>query len=382
MEASEYQPFPPEIHEFVDGRMDAETERAFRRRMEGNAALAAQVEQLQGALKLLRELPVKAPPPDFDKRVIGRIREEELAERARGRILRAHTPLWQHAVQVGAGAVAAALVLAVVGVPGLWQREPDVTGTGGALIGAEFTPTEEDLLPALGDHLERTERLRRNVNAAGSQEPAVMRQLLRIELESSDLARRNQWLEGEVMRLPAARRMDYMAFLGSLGAAIETLDTEIIESNRAGRPVDAGRIRAALDKVAAPDVLSGGYSISSRGTLPDSRGLVAAVESETKEMRLFARVRRAEYRHDPQGVLQAADEFLAEVNQYGLSDHVRAARVRALLDLDRDPEAARYFNEAFAEEDYDIPQATQAMLRAYFKDSEKLRLQSAREALK
>jgi anti-sigma-K factor RskA len=154
MEPAEYQPLPPEVHDYVDGRLSADAERDFERRMNASAQLRTQVEQLRQAIEMLRDLPAREPRPGFAERVVGRIREEDLAERARQRIVAAPVPLWTNAVQVAIGAIAASLVLAVIGMPGLWERtQPDIPGVGGENVA--MAPTESDLLPALGDHSER-----------------------------------------------------------------------------------------------------------------------------------------------------------------------------------------------------------------------------------
>ncbi|MBK8208166.1 MAG: hypothetical protein IPK87_15425 [Planctomycetes bacterium] len=381
MEASEYQPYPPEIHDFVDGRMDADAERAFRRRMETNAALAEQVEQLRHAIKLLHEIPAKQPPAGFDERLIGRIREEELADRARTRILPAPRPLWQHVVQVGIGAVAAALVLAVIGVPGMWDtNDPEIEGTGG-LVSDAVAPTEEDLLPSLGDHYERFDSLRRNVSAMRVIDIDQQRQVLRIEMDSSDLVRRNLWLAGEVSRLPANRRVEYVTFLSQLDSALSAVDTEISASSRDLRAVDLARLEAALAGVKAPGTLQEGYLLATRRSVPDPRGMVAEGE-QPLELQLYASIRRADYRHDPQGVIDAADELLRRRGRSEFKDYAHAAKVEALIRLNRDAEAAKYFNDSFSAFDSDLSEQQQAMLRAFFKDGDKLRLQAAREALK
>ncbi len=381
MEASEYQPFPPEIHDFVDGRMDAEAERSFRRRMESNAAIAEQVEQLRTAIKLLHEIPARQPPAGFDERLIGRIREEELADRARTRILPAPRPLWQHVVQVGVGAVAAAIVLAVTGVPGMWHTNgPEIEGTGG-LVSGEFAPTEEDLLPALGDHYERFDSLRRNVSAMHVSDTDQQRQVLRIEMDSSDLVRRNLWLAGEVSRLPASRRVDYVTFLGQLDSALSVIDSEIAASSRDLRAVDLARLQTALAGVKAPGTLEEGYLLAARRSVPDPRGMVAKGEHPL-ELQLYAGIRRADYRHDPLGVIDAAEELLRRRGRSEFKDYAHAAKVEALIRLNRDSEAASYFNESFSAFDADLSDQQQAMLRAFFKEADKLRLQAARETLK
>jgi hypothetical protein len=140
MEPSDYKPFAPEAHE------------------QNNAELKSQVDALKRSIEVLRAMPVQEPKPGFDERVIGRIREAELAERARKQIIAAPMPLWQHVVQVGLGAAAAAMVLLVIGVPGMFGDDTQLAGSGGSPVNM-VAPTEGDLLPALADHNARFDSL-------------------------------------------------------------------------------------------------------------------------------------------------------------------------------------------------------------------------------
>lgn len=385
MEPADYQPFAPDVHAFVDGRMDAESERDFRRRMNASDALRRQVEQLRGALAVLHGLPGTEPPADFKDKLIGRIREEDLAERARKRISVSPTPLWQHFVHAATGAVAAALLLAFFGLPALWEgAAPERDDT----LALSALPVEEDLLPVLGDQYERFDSLRRQVNAVALRGADEQRQLLRIELESSGLSRRNAWLASEVAGLPPDRGLQYSRFLESLDAALFVLGDEVarrepLVRTAAGsldaRAVDMARVRAALDAVETPELLRGGYRIAASSTLPDLSGNVTAGGSD--ELQLYAGLRRAEYRHDPQAMLSAAEEFLARRRHGAMADHARVAKVAALLRLGRDLEAARYLRAEFSEFDEELSPATRAMLQACFKPEEALRLQKAQQAL-
>lgn len=377
MEPADYQPFAPEVHAFVDGRLDAESERDFTRRMHANPQLRRQVEELRGALAVLHGLPAKEPPENFKHKVIGRIREEELAERARVRITSSPTPLWQHFVHAAAGAVAAALLLAFLGFPSFRDAPGADGGVDGRALGA--MPAEEDLLPVLGDQFERFDSLRRQISIAVPRDADLQRQLLRIELESSGLARRNAWLGPEVAALPPERGLPYSRFLESLDAALLVLDDEVSASAGEGRAVNLARVRAALDAVETPAALRGGYRLAARGTLPDRHGNIATPGSP--EMQHYASMRRADYRHDPQGMLLAAEELLA-VRAHGvLADHARAAKIAALLRLDLDVEAARYLVAEFATVDRDMSPQRQAVLLALVKPEEMQRLHQARRAM-
>jgi hypothetical protein len=327
---------------------------------------------------MLRDLPAREPRPGFAERVVGRIREEDLAERARQRIVAAPVPLWKNAVQVAIGAIAASLVLAVVGMPGLWERtQPDIPGVGGENVA--MAPTESDLLPALGDHSERLHCLRRNINCANLRDADMQRELVRAELEASDLARRNSWLAGEVARLPLEQRVDYLQFIEGLDRAIALLNTEIADSNRDRRPLDLGRVREALGVVHVPATLQAGYEIASRVAAPAQSPVS---RSDTTQLSLFREIRLAEYSHDPHGVISGCESYTARFPQGELVWQANAAKVSALLKLGRDRDAARHYDAAFSRYDSDQSPALRAMLKDHFRASEVDRLANAFREMK
>jgi anti-sigma-K factor RskA len=380
MKPADYQPFPPEAHDFVDGRLSAEAERDFERRMAANPQLREQVEQLRKAITLLRDLPPAAPAIDFDKKVIGRIREEELADRARRRIMASPRPLWQHAVPVAIGAMAASLVLALIGLPGVFETEaPVFPGSGGGEV-AEVAPTEGDLLPVLCDHCERFASLRRNIGGTTLDNADLQRQLLRIELEASDLPRRQRWLMPSVADLPLDRRVEYEVFLLDLDRALRVLETEVDASSRGGRNVDMGRVRAALQSVNMPQGLTIGYEIVARAGMRGTRELVHD-SAVPEELRQYAEVRAADYRHDPRAVITTADAYLANWGQGNFADQARAARVGALLRLGRNSEAARYFDEVFSRHSRDWTPRQADLFGAFFTPAQKYTLFEALRAL-
>jgi hypothetical protein len=377
MKPADYQPFPPEVHDFVDGRLSAEAERGFERRMAANPQLREQVDALRKAINLLRDLPPAAPAIDFDKKVIGRIREEELADRARRRIMASPRPIWQHAVQVGLGAMAASLVLALIGLPGVFETEaPAFSGSGGGSAVPEVAPTEGDLLPVLCDHYERFASLRRNIAGTTLDNADLQRQLLRIEVEASDLPRRQRWLMPAVADLPMDRRIEYETFLHELDRALRILETEV----GSGRKVDLGRVRAALQSVNVPQDLVAGYEIVARAGMPGTRKLVHDA-TIPEELRQYAEVRAADYRHDPRAVIAAAEAYLANWGQGSFVDQARAARVGALLRLGRNSEAARYFDETFSRHSRDWTPMQAALFAEFFTPGQKYTLFEALRAL-
>lgn len=386
MEPADYKPFAPEVHEYVDGRMSADAERDFERRLGANPELKRQVDALRRSIELLGDLPVQQPREGFDQRVIGRIREEELAERARKQIITAPMPLWQHVVHVGLGAAAAALVLAVVGLPGMFQGEPEnMEGTGGGAPVARVTATEDDLLPALADHNARFDTMRRNVAATRVDDPDLQRQLIAMELQYSDLGRRNVWLSEQITDLPAGKRGAYEQYIARLDAALQAINEEVARSRTERQPVDMEVVRRALAAVPAPEGKLGEYRISVRGASPLPEPGVAAIGDDGQrldEITLYSLVRQAEYRHDHHAVIEAADFYLKWQSRGRFTDQANAAAIAAHLRLGHDLDAGRRFRDKFGDYDEDLQPGQLELVRNLLTTEEFTRLQAARAALR
>ncbi len=360
--------------------MSASDERHFERRMGLDPNLRSQVERLRGAIGMLRDLPRRDPAPAFNEKVIGRIREDELADNARQRILASGRTWWQRGVEVGFGAVAAALVVALVGLPGgNPQPMPEFELTGGGESVAAV-PLEDDLLLLLADHCRRFDALRRNVRASSLVDDQLQRPLLRMEIEASDLSRRTDWLAAAVEQLPPERRLEYATFIDAVQPALHELELEIEQSARQSRAPDIHRVLAALDSVPEPEGLREAYRIIADNPRADGHRLLVT-ESGSPELRLFARVRQADYRHDHAAVIAAADELVSRHGHTPLADRARVARVEALLTLGRDRDAAEYFQSQFSGHEQHWSPKQAALFRAYFKLTHKARLFSALEAL-
>ncbi|MCB9895085.1 MAG: hypothetical protein H6839_11595 [Planctomycetes bacterium] len=387
MEPADYKPFSADVHDYVGGRMSADAERDFERKLGNNAELKQQVDQLRKSLDLLHTLPMQEPKEGFDQRVIGRIREEELADRARRQIAAAPAPMWQHIVQVGLGAAAAALVLAVIGVPGMFQDGTDkLDGTGGgeaAAPVARVSATEDDLLPALADHNARFESLRRNVAHTSVSDPDLQRQFLSMELQYSDLQRRNRWLADQVAGLPSGKRVQYERFLEKLESALAEVSEEVSRSSGDRRPVDMKTVMAALDRVQALQGEVSSYTLSANGgsivpdgsTQPTDTGKLA-------EVGLYALVRRADYRHDNPAVIDAASVYLGRFPQGYFVDEANAASIAAHLRLGEDDLAAKRFKAGFGDYDEDVKPGQLAIVRGLLTPDEYERLGIARKALR
>ncbi|MCB9933323.1 MAG: hypothetical protein H6841_07875 [Planctomycetes bacterium] len=386
MQPADYKPFAPEVHEYVDGRMSAEAERDFERRLQANPELKRQVDALRRSIELLGNLPVQQPREGFDKRVFGRIREEELAERARKQIIAAPMPLWQHVVHVGLGAAAAALVFAIIGLPGLFSGESDnMEGSGGEAPIARVTATEDDLLPALADHKARFDTMRRNVAATRVDDPDLQRQLIAMELQYSDLGRRNMWLAQQVSGLPSGKRGAYEQYLARLDAALVAVNEEITRSRTERKPMDMDVVRKALAGVPTPTDQLGEYRISVRGASPLPESDVAAMADDGQrldEITLYSLVRQADYRHDHAAVIEAADFYLKWQNRGRFTDQANAAAIAAHLRLGRDLDAGRRFRDKFGDYDEDLQPGQLELVRGLLTEAEFNRLQAARAALR
>ncbi|MCA8913873.1 MAG: hypothetical protein KDB90_00575 [Planctomycetes bacterium] len=384
MEPSDYKPFSSDVHDYVGGRMSAEAERDFERKLSTNAELKSQVDLLRKSLDLLHTLPMQEPKEGFDQRVIGRIREEELADRARKQIAAAPAPMWQHIVQVGLGAAAAALVLAVIGVPGMFKDDTDrIEGTGGAAPVARVSATEDDLLPALADHNARFESLRRNVAHTSVSDPDLQRQFIAMELQYSDLQRRNRWLADQVTGLPSGKRAQYERFLEKLDAALATVNAEVSDSGVDRRPVDMTAVLAALDHVQSLQGEVTQYTLSANGgsIVPDG-SLQQTDTGRLGEVSLYALVRRADYRHDHAAVIDAAGIYISKFPQGYFADEANAALIAAHLRLGEDDAAAQQFKTAFGDYDEDLKEGQLEMVRGLLGSTEFERLNAARKALR
>lgn len=390
MDPGEYQPLPSEVHDFVDGRLSPADERDFQKRMAANPKLKQQVHTLQGAIALLHALPTREPAAGFEQRVLGRIKTEELAERARRRIRTAPAPLWQHIAQVAAGAVAAAVVLAIIGVPGVFEDKPASQEGGQVALDLQpvtSQPTESDLLPVMGDHFARLQVLRRNVSAIemfdARSDADTQRSLLQLELEMSELGRRAPWLSAEVARMPADRRNEYFAFVESLSRALADVTAESARSRADDRAPDLALVRQTLDSVKAPERLTRQYHFESR-LLDSERAprLLSNAEDANSELALFAVVRKAEYDNDPEGVIAAAEAYIAAYSRGRLVDQAHLAAIHALLKLGRSLDGAALYERHFGEYEADLSPARLSLVKRTLTEAQRKAIAAAMDELR
>ncbi len=388
MQPDEYKPLPPEAHAFLDGTLNAEQEADFRRRLDRDESLRTQVEGVRVALSMLKALPVKDPGPAFSQRVLGRVRESELIDRARRRIVGARAPLWQHVAQVAAGAVAAAVVLALVAPD--WRRGPAPDSPANPLVdvvGAGMVePNEDDLLPNLGEQVERLRKLSSHVDALSGLEKDSQRKLLRLELDYSDLQRRNYWLAGQLSGLPAERRKEYHGFLDSLDGALDALDRELTESASERRPVNLAQVSLALRGVNTPNRFKGQQRFSVRrfgtaasGAEEGTRRVSSPVAGDP-ELESYANVREAVYSNDLERILAACDAYSGELGPYKAGHFAKLSEITAvitLLHLGRVADAAARYELLLDR----LKPEDAALLGSQFLPEETRQLQAARKDL-
>jgi hypothetical protein len=379
MKPGDIEPFAPEVHDYVDGRMSSDDERDFTRRLRVDPVLRGQVEHLRAALKLLHDLPPCEPPVGFEERLRERLHHEDLAERARKRILPAPTPWWQPVVQIGAGGLAAAVLMLIIGVPG-WRAVTDSDSAPLGLVGQGADPLEADLLPKLAEQYTRFESLRRNITYTQIADSDKQRELLRLELQLSGLHGGNPWLAGEVSRLPAAERAEYMGFVNGIESALERVEQEISESRRTRRAVNMLVVRRALHDVQTPQTLTRGYRVRVLSDHPD--GVNLSDSNVGDDVRLYAKIRQADYRHDPQAMLAAANAYLRAYGHNGtFSDQAAVAAVAALLRMGSEREAAMRYNSHFPESSDTLSIRRTPVVEGLFTSDEKQRLQAVLNSL-
>lgn len=347
MQPDEYKPLPAEAHAFLDGTLNAEQEADFRRKLDRDPALRADVEQLEAALGLLKAAPVKDPGPAFARKVLDRVRDEELAERARRRIAGARSPIWQHVAQVAAGAVAAAIVLALVG-PAWHDNAPANPDDALLATVAAVEPSEDDLLPSLGEQYTRYRNVADHVGSMQGVDGDSQRLLLRAELEHAGLPRRNAWLSSQLGSLPLERRREYQRFLDGLDNALDIIDRELAESAAEHRGVNVGLVQGALDGVKAPQRLT--VEVRCEVRRRDKSGVmnVSPGPDLNPELAAYAAVRAAVYANDPERIVAACDAYLRPYGKAGkFARPAVITMVGSLVRLDRAEEAAARYEQIF-----------------------------------
>jgi len=383
MQPDEYKPLPPEAHAFLDGTLKAEQEADFRRKLDRDESLRTEVEKLGAALDLLKTLPVKDPGVEFNKKVLARVRDNELAERARRRIRGARSPVWQHVAQVAAGAVAAAIVLALIGT-GNAPTTPLNPADQPLFDVAAVEPNEDDLLPNLGEQYAHYRRVASNVGSLADADGDSQRILLRGELDRAGLLRRNAWLAGQIASLPLERRREYQRFLDGLDNALEILERELSESAAENRVVNLGLVQGAMDGVYTPETLARQvhfemrrYGGRSRDAVPVSPGLELS-----PELASYAAVRAAVYDNDLERIVAACDAYLSPYRKAGkFARPITITLAASLLRLNRPGEAAERYEQMFGVYEEKLTPADTRLMERLMTPMELARLQQARKSL-
>jgi len=375
MQPDEYNPLPPDAHAFLDGRLAPEAEADFRRRMDADPVLRTGVEKLHRALNLLKTLPARDPGPQFNDRVMGRVRESELIERARRRIVGARAPVWQPFAWAAAGAVAAALVLTLAGVFGAASLDP-----APGQIDLAAAPTEDDLLPALADQYQRYRRLSTHVTGLQDADGAAQRQLLRVELELADLQRRGQWLGSQLAALSLERRREYQQFLDALAGAVDLAEHELARGGE--DTLDLSRISAALRAVRAPQSVGVRAGMERAGSRVTGRRL-AAPESWSEEVRAYAAEREALYGGGDKRILAACEAYLRPFGRGGrFVKDARLIEVASLVRVGRPGDAALRMELTFGPFAEKLEPRHSLWLEEQLTGPELEQLQAARAALR
>lgn len=387
MEPSDYKPMHPEVHDYVDGKLTADEERKFERRMDRDEELSAQVGNLQNALAMLDSVREYELPSDFNERIVGRCHEADLVERARSQIKPALSPFWQPLVHVAMGAVAAAIVVAVIGLPTSPPEKVDVQGRNitPPLESVAAFATEEDLLPALGDQFNRYENLRRQVSFVRVDDPAMQREIIRVELELSEIQRRNFWLRREVGGLPDARRIEYIRFLDSLNDALSAIDSELVEALNQQRAPRKEVINGALAGVEIPARLrlECPYILrrTGTGTNDELGSSKIGIGIGHPQVRSYTRIREALYRHDYSTMHDAANRYLAEFPQGKFVDAASLYVIIALLRENKDERAASKYLDFFGEYEADMTRDQAKLKIGLLTAEEYSRLKTAKRKL-
>ncbi|MDC1142772.1 hypothetical protein OAU50_06745, partial [Planctomycetota bacterium] len=301
----------------------------------------------------------------------------------RAQIKPAHAPFWQPIIHVAMGAVAAAIVVAVVGLPG--GSDVPVNDAPSSLTppmaNVSSVVTEEDLLPSLGDQFNRFENLRRQIQFIPVDDAGMLRETIRVELELTEIPRRNDWLKHEVAGLPEARRTEYINFLDGLSDAFTTINNELIEAVNHQRAPRTTVIEGALAGVKIPSRLNEEctYRLRRSGTgasdeLGESK---IGGGSGDRQVRSYTRIREALYRHDYSAMFDAGSRYLSEFPQGKFVDAAQLFTVMALLREAKDTRAAERFKSHFGELDTDMTTEQRVLVTGLLDNDEYKRLKVA-----
>ena len=336
MEPSEYTPLPRESHEYVDGLLGSEAERDFERRLLGNPELKQRIDEMQAARKLLASVAMVDPPADFDAGVFERLKYVDLANSAREKLLQARTPIWQRFAQVAVGAVAASVALVLIGLPSTSTPTPEYVLDGGP-ISANLLPvssvSEADVMPLFADQYDRYREMQRHVLFAQADNADARRDLVRAELELSDVLPRCRRLESIVRSLPEPERREYVRFFDTLASCCESIDAELVKSRNERRELSMQALNASLAGVYIPARLSseGAMLVTRFGPAGSQATPIRVSVGSDAELALYLQARGAFYQRDYEGAWRHYEDYLARYPKGRFGDCARSGCASALL---------------------------------------------------
>lgn len=332
MEPSEYTPLPREAHAFIDGLLDSESERAFVRKLERDPALKQRVDEIQAARRMLAGVALIDPPADFDKGLRERLHFVDLSREARQRIGRAGSPVWQRLALIGAGALAASVVLTFMLPGSQGPQSLPAANTGYADFATVAAVNEADVMPVIADQYDRFREMKRNV-LYSNVDSQSRRDLVRGELELSDLGPRSKRLRSMIQGLPEPQRREYLRFFDTLSACCEAMDAELVRSRNEGVDPDLSALSASLASVYLPVRLSEENSLQLVRYGPSPRSTQASRVSvgNDRELSLYLNAREAHYARDYDRAARAFGAYLGEYSRGRFADCAKAGRAVALL---------------------------------------------------
>jgi hypothetical protein len=331
MEPSEYTPLPHEAHAFINGLLDSESERAFVRKLERDPALKQRVDEIQAARRMLGSVAQMDPPASFDKGLRERIRFVDLSSEARQRIGSVRSPLWQRVAFIAAGAIAASVVLTIL-LPDANTPASLPAGNSYADFANVASVSESDVMPVIADHYERFREMKRNV-LYSNVDSQSRRDLVRGELELSDLGPRSKRLRSMVAGLPDAQRREYLRFFDSLSACCEAIDAELVKSRNENTEPDLRVLGNTLASVYLPPRLSEESSLQvvRFGPSPRANQTSRVSVGSDRELTLYLNAREAHYARDYDRAAKAFGIYLGEFSRGRFADCAKAGRAVALL---------------------------------------------------